>query len=467
MIKFLFTTRSILRTAILPTFLLVIMTLSFGKTNAQCTINDPTRLFNITHQFGLYTPGFMLYLPADYNTAPPGKKYPLLMFWSGQGQIGSFCTLLSNTIPYLINQGGFPQTQEYIVIAPYIDNPYQFNPSNRYPTADIDAILTHAITSYKVNTQKIYMTGFSFGSYLLMDYASTGNQYARKLAAIAPVANCFIFDQTRADNLAASSVDLWGLQCPGDGPGSTCFTQWLIDYVDEINEDHPNQAKFTPFSPCQPDNHDIWSNVYNLFYEEGGLDIYEWLFQFSSNFTLPAKIKDYRARIDKSKVIVEWTTTQESNVDRFTIERSLPGQAFEKISTVTAAGNSSVDKKYSITDDQPFGGSSLYRLVSVDKDGRTEYFETKRVTIPTQWGAKAFVASPIKGQLQVYFNLQRSTKVTIDLVDLNGRQLRTLQKGFNPGISQHTLDVSSLAAGVYVVRVRSDDFSISKKITIN
>ncbi len=37
------------------------------------------------------------------------------------------------------------------------------------------------------------MTGFSFGSYLLMDYASTGNQYARKLAAIAPVANCFIF----------------------------------------------------------------------------------------------------------------------------------------------------------------------------------------------------------------------------------------------------------------------------------
>ena len=125
------------------------------------------------------------------------------------------------------------------------------------------------------------------------------------------------------------------------------------------------------------------------------------------------------------------------------------------------------DKKYSITDDQPFGGSSLYRLVSVDKDGRTEYFETKRVTIPTQWGAKAFVASPIKGQLQVYFNLQRSTRVTIDLVDLNGRQLRTLQKGFNPGISQHTLDVSSLAAGVYVVRVRSDDFSISKKITIN
>src|SRR6185436_17887647 len=66
---------------------------------------------------------------------------------------------------------------------------------------------------------------------------------------------------------------------------------------------------------------------------------------------LPIEIFGFRAVPVKNHVDISWSTLSESNTDYFTIEKSTDGLQFEKISTLKAAGNSSTEIKYSITDE--------------------------------------------------------------------------------------------------------------------
>jgi len=106
--------------------------------------------------------GFYEYLPAGYN--PGGTQtYPLLIFISGTGGLGTnLSLLLANGPPMLINTNDWPgsftvngSTFSFVVISP------QFI---EWPTAaDLDAVVNYAVSNYRVDVHRIYLTGLSMG----------------------------------------------------------------------------------------------------------------------------------------------------------------------------------------------------------------------------------------------------------------------------------------------------------------
>lgn len=75
-----------------------------------------------------------------------------------------------------------------------------------------------------------------------------------------------------------------------------------------------------------------------------------------------------------------WTTTAESNSDRFEIERSLNGKQWEKIGTVEAQGESAATIDYSFKDATPAGADNYYRLKMIDKDLTFTYSGVRSVS---------------------------------------------------------------------------------------
>src|SRR4030095_15309570 len=85
---------------------------------------------------------------------------------------------------------------------------------------------------------------------------------------------------------------------------------------------------------------------------------------------LPVTFSNFTAEKQGSSALLKWTTAQESNTDKFIVERSADGKPFVSIGEVKAAGNSSVKRSYQFIDVSPLTGINLYHIKEVDNDGK-------------------------------------------------------------------------------------------------
>ena len=110
-------------------------------------------------------------------------------------------------------------------------------------------------------------------------------------------------------------------------------------------------------------------------------------------------LRSFRASSQNTDIVVEWETTNESQIKYFDIERSADNQIYQKIKTLDAKGKPS---SYRYVDEEAFlkGGEDpiiqsakiySYRLKLVQYDQTSNYTETISVTHQTSgirktWG---------------------------------------------------------------------------------
>ena len=146
------------------------------------------------------------------------------------------------------------------------------------------------------------------------------------------------------------------------------------------------------------------------------------------------------------KVLLTWTTLQESNTSHFLVERSVNGQQFDVIGKVTASGNTSLPTTYMFTDPSPVAGQiNYYCLRQVDRDARSAYSEV-RVVNP-KGSVDSYVniyPNPVKDVLHLDVAAE-SVQVVIN--DMSGKSIKTFQ--LQAGM--HTVSVGDLSRGIYQV----------------
>lgn len=229
--------------------------------------------------------GYYEYLPTGYD--PLGSTtYPMLVFLTGIGEFGNGSTQLSRVLkngpPQLIEAGLFPtsftaggQTHRFIVITPQFTSV-----STPITAAHVDTVIQYMLARYKINPNRVYLTGISYGGGL--SFAHPGNwntTYRNRIAATVPVATPLPdpggYDTiyARSRRIAAGNVPVWATHNSGDSPDSASRT---IRYVDNINlAPAPNPlAKKTIFNVG---GHDAWTKTYDPDYRENGYNVYEWM----------------------------------------------------------------------------------------------------------------------------------------------------------------------------------------------
>ena len=167
---------------------------------------------------------------------------------------------------------------------------------------------------------------------------------------------------------------------------------------------------------------------------------------------LPVTLVSFDARRENGTALLTWSTTEETNSDRFEIERSVGGASWLTIGTVRSHGESTTTRKYQFADMSPLAGQNLYRLKMIDNDGTFAYSRVRNLS----WdGSAQAVVYPNPAIERVYFEAGSNKTVKIVSVhNLTGAVLyqTTGRKGY--------IDLHSVASGMYVLKITYADGSI-------
>ncbi|WP_227762879.1 GLEYA domain-containing protein [Hymenobacter sp. 15J16-1T3B] len=172
---------------------------------------------------------------------------------------------------------------------------------------------------------------------------------------------------------------------------------------------------------------------------------------------LPVELTAFTARPQERDALLNWTTAQEKNNARFEVERSLDGHRFEKVAEVAGFGNSTSVRQYSHTDAGAarLGNLVYYRLKQVDFDGTYSYSDVRAVTFKAGVAQAALVPNPSTEATTLDLSALPAGTYHVSLYDVRSRLLQGFEQA---GGTTKVLDVHTLPAGVYVVRVRNGAF---------
>ena len=260
--------RITLRAAVL--LLCLSSTVSFAQQTA--------RSFNLA---GDKIKGYLEYLPSGY--ANSNKKYPILIFFHGSGERGLGTPSDLNKVkkhgpPKKIEEGHPMEfmvngvKEQLIVISP------QLNDGSWYPPT-VDVFVDYIIDRYKVDRDRVYLTGLSLGAEICWSYPSwkQDQSYASQIAAIAPIANTLNFNTDRYDvcNIARKNVKVWSIHGGDDNvsDGLNDTRKW----VNGANACSSSKVKFTIYPGLGHTT--SWQRAYRTDNSAEDPNVYEWLLQ--------------------------------------------------------------------------------------------------------------------------------------------------------------------------------------------
>jgi hypothetical protein len=182
---------------------------------------------------------------------------------------------------------------------------------------------------------------------------------------------------------------------------------------------------------------------------------------------LPIELISFDAKVKGQANEINWVTGAERNTASHVIERSKDGVGnWILVGKVAAAGFSSAPISYNILDPNPFS-LTHYRLRSVDFDGNEERSNIVSVQRKASgvFGVTAVYPSPTADNANVQFEANEEATVTIQVFDFTGRMVLEQQLAALKGTNVQSVNMSSLAAGVYSLQVRTDN-EISAQVKV-
>jgi poly(3-hydroxybutyrate) depolymerase len=413
--------------------------------------------------------GYYEFLPASYHQAQNGsRKFPLIVDVTGTGGQGNgslthLPRLLKSGIAFFMNNHSFPDSfsvngkaYSFIVISP------QF--INRGKAADVKDVIEYVLAKYRVDTTRIYLTGFSNGGEPVWNYPCSGESAARQIAAMVPVAGVNTnVSHTGANFLAETNLPVWALHSTEDRADETAVEN-SINFVNAINSYQPAiPARLTLLTGSHVET---WPKVFNpeIRYSVGGktLSIYEWLLQYQRAPALPMEISAFTGVLFREDVQLAWLASHENNNHHFTINRSQDGVHFTEIATIPSKGNEQDHNTYNWKDDQPFNGINYYSLLYTDVDGKQVFFDTIRLNALSRTTAvRVFPTFVRREPIQILLNTLINSNLNVRIVDMNGRLI--YRKKFTSQ-SEITLAAELLTTGMNVIEVSSDE--VNKRIRV-
>jgi hypothetical protein len=182
---------------------------------------------------------------------------------------------------------------------------------------------------------------------------------------------------------------------------------------------------------------------------------------------LPIDLISFTAACESGETNLKWTTATELNNDFFTLFKSSDGNYFESIGTVAGSGNSNTPIDYSFFDRNSDGRSHYYKLVQTDYDGTSKtYGPIKSNACVTGSLLYANAYQTGSNELSVLVGNPSQNRITVQLFALDGKLLLSKSDELPAGEHLLQLDVSTLSAGIYLVRAQAGDEVVSIKTAI-
>jgi len=203
--------------------------------------------------------GYQLFLPANYEELYE-KKWPLILFLHGSGRRGTDIRILDG---YGLN--GIAENNEdfeFIVLTPQCPSSEVW--ANQH--GSLLYLLDKIISKYRVDTDRIYLTGFSMGGIGSWSLAAHAPQ---RFAAVAPIAGWF--EPEMAHSLM--NVPIWNFHGQEDETVPFHRSEKIVSRLIEIG----GNVRFTRYPNA---GHGVMNETYR------NPDLYKWFLEHTKKVTL-------------------------------------------------------------------------------------------------------------------------------------------------------------------------------------
>ena len=226
----------------------LLLLLLFGCSSSK----ETTRTMQQTKEFRKSVTlklNYLLYLPKEYDNSD--SLFPLILFLHGKGERGDNLELVKRHGPPMLVEKGkdFP----FILLSPQCP----INTTWAMQTLILNELLNEIIGNYRVDINRIYLTGLSMGGNGTWSLAVA---YPDKFAAIVPICGW----GSPHDMRDIKNIPIWSFHGAKDLDVPIENSQELIDAL--IKEGA--KPKFTIYPEAE---HDCWTETYN------NPELYDWL----------------------------------------------------------------------------------------------------------------------------------------------------------------------------------------------
>jgi dienelactone hydrolase len=236
---------------------------------------------NITKNIYSNVGGYGESLPNDY-AANPTKKYPLIVFLHGSGELGDGSSssldilhrigitrlLWGKLFPASFSYGG--ANYSFIVVAP------QMKTSSDW-TNSIQAVIDYCKKTYRVDEDRIYLTGLSLGGVGAWNYSTSSVSHGQSLAATLLVCPGATATSTQLKNIGQSQLPIWITNNSNDPINLVSGALTLLSAINSAIP-APPKAWITIFDKS---GHDAWTQTYDPAFTQNGLNVYQWMLSHS------------------------------------------------------------------------------------------------------------------------------------------------------------------------------------------
>lgn len=180
-------------------------------------------------------------------------------------------------------------------------------------------------------------------------------------------------------------------------------------------------------------------------------------------YILPLLTRNFTAAANNGQVKLNWTGVATHITAYFEVERSSSAIGkFEKIATipVTAVG----EANYQFVDANPIKPESHYRIKITDERNRVSYTKTLKVNLgSTHFALDNLYPTLTSGKINLLISNTRQKQVRVDIIDQQGRTVRSQSLTVNEGSQLYTLDVGLLAGGQYFLLLNNGAETINSR----
>lgn len=182
--------------------------------------------------------------------------------------------------------------------------------------------------------------------------------------------------------------------------------------------------------------------------------------------TLPVVLKYFSATLKSEVVSLKWEASVEDNFSHYIVQRSYDGNDYSDIANVFGL-NMPGFMNYSYNDAavNTQKDAAYYRLLMVDKDGKTKYSDIKIIRFGSQKETMSITAfpNPVVNDLRVSIpNSWQGKNVRFDIYNTSGQVVKSVNN--NSAGQTETISVNNLTKGFYVVKASNGTESAQQSI---
>jgi hypothetical protein len=184
---------------------------------------------------------------------------------------------------------------------------------------------------------------------------------------------------------------------------------------------------------------------------------------------LPVSFIDVKAvKKDEKSVLVNWTVSQETNINKYEVERSENGIDFIKTGSVLALNNASTHG-YDFIDEQPNFAVNYYRIRSVEAMGTTQLSKTVKIVSAISKQQFTIFPNPVTNNtISVTSNQSNFGKYFYQITDVLGKKIIEGEWLNSQGTTKKINFLKGNASGVYSLKITNElgesfNYTIYKK----